>query len=206
MDAPMHPGEEPVESVEQVGSLERREFLTRAAAAGAIAWAAPVILSRPAFAVDAGSPGCATVSVDCAAAAVCPEPPGGPGNNDDIFPSFVISVTCNCAPPFTWCLTYTSDDDEIRLFTVLAGGCPGTQLDESVSYCGTSPLALIVAQGSGVEPNDYSITVTVQGTCGTETFCQTVTISGDGSEDPPTCAVTTPTPCAATGCDGCTTA
>src|SRR4051794_39720206 len=35
-------------------SMRRRDFLTKAAAAGAIAWATPVILSRPAYAADGG--------------------------------------------------------------------------------------------------------------------------------------------------------
>ena len=49
-------------------SLRRREFLTKAAAAGAVAWAAPVILSRPAYAVEGGegTPKCRpTVKVCC---------------------------------------------------------------------------------------------------------------------------------------------
>ena len=49
-------------------SMKRRDFLTKAAAAGAIAWTAPVILSRPAFAADGGggTPNCRpTVGISC---------------------------------------------------------------------------------------------------------------------------------------------
>ena len=44
-----------------LGSMRRRDFLTAAAAAGALAWTAPVILSRPAYADDddgGGTPKC----------------------------------------------------------------------------------------------------------------------------------------------------
>jgi hypothetical protein len=54
-------------------SMKRRDFLTKAAAAGAIAWATPVILSRAAYAADGGggTPTCrptftfACDTVDC---------------------------------------------------------------------------------------------------------------------------------------------
>ena len=61
---------ESTDIVEQAlaSSMRRRDFLTKAAAAGAIAWAAPVILSRPAYAVEGGegTPKCRpTVKVCC---------------------------------------------------------------------------------------------------------------------------------------------
>jgi hypothetical protein len=47
--------DESMDAVEpELGSLGRRDFLTKAAAAGAIAWVAPVILSRPAHATGGG--------------------------------------------------------------------------------------------------------------------------------------------------------
>lgn len=56
-------------AVEQTpGSLRRRDFLTKAAAAGAITWATPMILSRPAHAADGsgGTPGCQpTFTFEC---------------------------------------------------------------------------------------------------------------------------------------------
>ena len=59
---------EPDEIDQSVGSVDRRDFLIKAAAAGAVAWAAPVILSRPAWAQDssAGSPACQPeIELDC---------------------------------------------------------------------------------------------------------------------------------------------
>lgn len=56
------------DAVEQpLGQLGRRDFLTRAAAAGAVAWVTPMILSRSAHALDAGgTPKCRpTISLDC---------------------------------------------------------------------------------------------------------------------------------------------
>jgi hypothetical protein len=95
--------------VEQVlrSSMKRRDFLTKAAAAGAIAWSAPVILSRPAYAADGGggTPNCrptitpACQLVSCAA---------GQKN----FPGFTVSVpNCPCATPAkhpTTCIKITN--------------------------------------------------------------------------------------------------
>lgn len=62
MDHSTGPVEQPL------GSLRRREFLTKAAAAGVVAWSAPVILSRPAYAQEGGggTPSCRpTIAVQC---------------------------------------------------------------------------------------------------------------------------------------------
>jgi hypothetical protein len=79
------------------GSLRRRDFLTKAAAAGTIAWAAPVILSRPAYAADAGgTPNCRPTfnftcdTIDC-------------GQGGKTFAGFNVNVLnngfCPCGSP-----------------------------------------------------------------------------------------------------------
>lgn len=80
-----------------LGSLKRRDFLVKAAAAGAVAWTAPVILSRPAHAVDGGggTPNCRpTFTLDCTTFNCM----GG----NKAFPGFTVSpnpLTCPCADP-----------------------------------------------------------------------------------------------------------
>ena len=64
----MNDMDEPAKTVELFGPQGRRDFLTKAAAAGAIAWAAPLILSRPAYALDGGggTPNCRpTIAFQC---------------------------------------------------------------------------------------------------------------------------------------------
>ncbi|MDQ1493029.1 MAG: hypothetical protein QOJ23_5543 [Actinomycetota bacterium] len=89
--------DEPMDKIEEAlgSSLRRRDFLTKAAAAGAIAWAAPVILSRPAYAADGGggTPNCRPTftftcdTVDC-------------GQGGKTFAGFrVLSSTCPCSNP-----------------------------------------------------------------------------------------------------------
>lgn len=78
-----------------LGSLRRREFLTKAAAAGVIVWSAPVILSRPAHAADGGggTPKCRpTFTLNCVIYD-CQQ-----GNK--AFPGFTVNATpCPCADP-----------------------------------------------------------------------------------------------------------
>jgi hypothetical protein len=61
---------EPMGIVEETlgSSMKRRDFLTKAAAAGAIAWSAPIILSRTAYAAEngGGTPKCRpTITPSC---------------------------------------------------------------------------------------------------------------------------------------------
>jgi hypothetical protein len=82
-------------SVEEVlGSMRRRDFLTKAAAAGALTWAAPVILSRPAFAIEGGSPGCPPeITIEDCFVHECVFQ----GNATRDFPAISIDVTpCPC--------------------------------------------------------------------------------------------------------------
>jgi hypothetical protein len=80
---------------EPLGSLRRREFLTKAAAAGVVVWSAPVILSRPAHAVDGGggTPKCRpTFTLSCVMHN-CQQ-------GQKAFPGFTVSgATCPCADP-----------------------------------------------------------------------------------------------------------
>jgi len=96
--------------VEQVlqASMKRRAFLTKAAAAGAITWAAPVILSGRAYAdeVLGGTPKCRptiTIPTTCEIVS-CTQ-----GNKS--FPGFMITVdtTCKCTSgkPIT-CIKFSS--------------------------------------------------------------------------------------------------
>lgn len=87
---------EPTEMLEQaLGSMRRREFLTKAAAAGAVAWATPVVLSRPAFGVEggeAGTPRCMPKVTVCCTRYFC-------GQGDKYFPGIAITVSeCPCSP------------------------------------------------------------------------------------------------------------
>ena len=88
---------ESMDTVEEpLGSLRRREFLTKAAAAGAIAWAAPVILSRPAYAVEGveGTPGCEPTVRVCCTRYFCQGQGGGQSN---YFPGVAVVVSgCPC--------------------------------------------------------------------------------------------------------------
>lgn len=84
------------DAVEQpLGSLRRREFLTKAAATGAIVWATPMILSRPAHAQEGGggTPECqpeirlTCVTHDC-------------GQGNKCFPGVrieILDTTCPCS-------------------------------------------------------------------------------------------------------------
>src|SRR5437763_11633945 len=77
-------------------SMRRRDFLTKAAAAGAIAWAAPVILSRPAYAVEGGegTAKCRPTVKVCCTRYFCP----GMGNNGSYFPGLSVVVSnCGCS-------------------------------------------------------------------------------------------------------------
>src|SRR5258708_19586549 len=89
---------ESTEMIEQaLGSMRRREFLTKAAAAGAIAWAAPVILSRAAYAVEGGegTPKCRPTIKVCCTRLFCDQ-----GNK--YFPGInVFASNCPCATPST---------------------------------------------------------------------------------------------------------
>jgi hypothetical protein len=84
------------DTVEQsLGSMQRREFLTKAAAVGAIAWVAPVILSRPAWAVDGGG---GTLHCRPAFKLECTLVSCGQGNKQ--FPGFKVSpspLNCPCS-------------------------------------------------------------------------------------------------------------
>lgn len=87
---------ESADVVEQVlqSSMRRREFLTKAAAAGAVAWAAPVILSRPAYGVEGGegTPKCRPTVKVCCTRYFCEQ--GG-----KYFPGIAVTVgDCPCAP------------------------------------------------------------------------------------------------------------
>jgi hypothetical protein len=76
-----------------LGPMRRREFLTKAAAAGAIAWAAPVILSRPAYAVEGGegTPTCRPTVKVCCTRYFCNQ-----GNK--YFPGLaVVASNCPCS-------------------------------------------------------------------------------------------------------------
>ena len=73
--------------------LRRRDFLTKAAAAGTIAWATPVILSRPAYAADGtgGTPGCQPTFTFTCVVYDCQQ--GG-----KMFPGFTVNTTaCPCS-------------------------------------------------------------------------------------------------------------
>jgi hypothetical protein len=197
MDTPMERADEsPCRG--ELGKMERREFLTKAAAAGAITWAAPVILSRPASAA-VGSPGCATISVDCARF-TCP----GPESHAGTYPGFTITVNCSCSPgggPISppWCVTFSDNGNSpIRPFTV-SGNCPDTQLDEAddnppAKYCVTTgnSRSFIMGQGGGnplPNCNQYPIVVDigVRVTCGTGqnavSHCQTFRVRWECNQD-----------------------
>jgi hypothetical protein len=115
MDESMDTVEEPL------GSMRRREFLTTAAAAGAVAWAAPVILSRPVFAdeVGGGSPRCQpTIQL------VCSRITCGQGNK--FFPGIRIEVgPCKCDDPAkcpTVCVKITNIRTNMQNFCIQAYG------------------------------------------------------------------------------------
>jgi len=75
-------------------SMKRRDFLTKAAAAGAIAWSAPVILSRAAYAVEGGegTPKCRPTVKVCCTRYFCNQ-----GNK--YFPGLAVVVSnCPCFP------------------------------------------------------------------------------------------------------------
>src|SRR5687768_12278760 len=79
-------------------SLRRREFLTKAAAAGVITWATPVILSRAASAADGGggTPGCRpTFTFECDEYDC--------GGGQKAFPGFRIITSCRCSHPGPGC-------------------------------------------------------------------------------------------------------
>lgn len=90
-------------------SMRRRDFLTKAAAAGAIAWSAPVILSRPAYAADGGggTPNCRPTFTFQCVVYDCQQ--GG-----KMFPGFrVLTTPCPCSsttPPAqpTTCVKITN--------------------------------------------------------------------------------------------------
>src|SRR5687768_14560598 len=77
-----------------LASFGRRDFLTKAAAVGAVVWVTPMILSRPAHALDGGggTPTCRpTFTLECVRYD-CRQ--GG-----KFFPGFrVISNPCPCSP------------------------------------------------------------------------------------------------------------
>jgi hypothetical protein len=90
-------------------SMRRRDFLTKAAAAGTIAWATPVILSQPAYAADGGggTPGCRpTFTIACQVHS-CDQ-------GSKMFPGFTVTTTpCPCSttvPPQrpTTCIKITN--------------------------------------------------------------------------------------------------
>jgi hypothetical protein len=205
MDTPMDRVEEPVESVDRLGNIERRDFLTKAAAAGAIAWATPVILSRPAFA-QVGSPvACETISISCTTFE-CDGPPSG------TFPGIEISVSCTCGTLVNpWCVMFNQtvpmDPNDIRAFRVL-GTCAGAELAYGTSYCVPTGASQSFLIGHAAAPNDsfsfpFSIDVSVNVSCGSEDTCQAFTITWDAVDD---CGLSTPAVdrCAAlTDCTGC---
>ena len=89
--------DEPQDIVEQAlrSSMKRRDFLTKAAAAGAIAWSAPVILSRPAYAAEVGgSPKCRpTITIGPCTIRNCPSQ----GSSVRNFAGIAINVSkCGC--------------------------------------------------------------------------------------------------------------
>jgi hypothetical protein len=88
---------ESMDFVEQAlgSSMRRREFLTKAAVTGAIAWSTPVILSRPAYAAEVGgSPSCRpAITVGPCVIRNCPSS----GNSTRNFPGITIrTTTCGC--------------------------------------------------------------------------------------------------------------
>ncbi len=80
-------------------SMQRRDFLTKAAAAGAIAWSAPVILSRAAYAVEGGegTPKCRPTVKVCCTRYFCSQ-----GNK--YFPGIAVTSS-NCPCSTTTCAT-----------------------------------------------------------------------------------------------------
>jgi hypothetical protein len=120
-------------------SLRRRDFLTKAAAAGTIAWVAPVILSRPAYALDGGggTPNCRPtftfecITYDCQ-------------QGSKMMPGFrVVTTSCPCSHtvppqrPIT-CIKITK--------RVADGGGPGV-----VATCATDPV--VYGSGTTCGPN-----------------------------------------------------
>jgi hypothetical protein len=86
--------DESMDAVEQPrASLGRRDFLTKAAAAGAVAWTAPMILSRPAHAqVIGGTPGCSPLITTTCVTHDC-------GQGQKCFPGIRIQIgPCRCNP------------------------------------------------------------------------------------------------------------
>jgi hypothetical protein len=76
-----------------LGPQGRRAFLTKAAAAGAIAWATPVILSRPAWAVEGGG---GTRKCRPTITVTCSEKSCQQGGKH--FPGFTVTVgNCPCS-------------------------------------------------------------------------------------------------------------
>jgi hypothetical protein len=89
---------EPTDATEHwLGPQGRRAFLTKAAAAGAIAWAAPVILSRAAYAVEGGegTPKCRPTIKVCCTRYFCV---GQGGGQSKYFPGLsVVASNCPCS-------------------------------------------------------------------------------------------------------------
>jgi hypothetical protein len=74
-------------------SMKRRDFLTKAAAAGAITWATPVILSRAAYAVEGGegTPNCRPTVKVCCTRYFC-------NQGSKYFPGVALAVSnCPCS-------------------------------------------------------------------------------------------------------------
>jgi hypothetical protein len=88
-------------------SIRRRDFLTKAAAAGTIAWATPMILSQPAYAADGGggTPGCRPTFTLACLVHSCDQ-------GSKMFPGFSVTTTpCPCANPSkqpTTCIKITN--------------------------------------------------------------------------------------------------
>lgn len=131
------------DTVEQwLGSLGRRDFLTKAAVAGALAWTAPMILSRPAHAAAAGgTPKCRpTIGLECETVPCN----AGPGGGQKHFPGFRANIgPCGCPPnnqvPVT-CIIITNITSDCGAVVTYGGGTlckPNPPTDDIILSTGT---------------------------------------------------------------------
>lgn len=210
-------------------SMKRRDFLTKAAAAGAVAWAAPVILSRPAYADDGvgGTPKCRPTVKVCCSRYFCDQ-----GNK--YFPGIAVAVggcPCDTGTCASVCVrvnvvSHTAGAGvTIRAYGPATacgplqqgGNDTGNIFDDGMFHCLTGSSSIIffgkARQGNGAIGDIGSATVTfdmaVWAQCpdrspgdGPAFTCEThrYTVGLVGMNNRPTCACDTPVGPSATLC------
>jgi len=85
-------------------SMKRRDFLTKAAAAGAITWATPMILSRAAYADDGGG---GTARCRPSITVVCNNVTQDCGQGNKTFRGFKVTTHCGCSGTPKTCIKIT---------------------------------------------------------------------------------------------------